>query len=69
MSAASNKPPIVACIPAYNEEWTIGDVVVPDMKYLDRVVVCYEWGLSSTGWYMILISWPSFLLGEGYGRG
>lgn len=31
---------IVACIPAYDEEETIGGVVVRAMKHVDRVVVC-----------------------------
>jgi len=31
---------IIACIPAFNEERTIGSVVVRTMKYVDQVVVC-----------------------------
>lgn len=34
------EPFVVACIPAYNEERTIGGVVVRAMKHMDRVVVC-----------------------------
>lgn len=40
MSAVSNKPLIVACIPAYDEERTIARVVLKTKKYVDRVVVC-----------------------------
>jgi hypothetical protein len=36
-----NKHPfVVACIPAYNEERTIGGVVVRAMKYVDQIVAC-----------------------------
>ena len=35
---------IIACIPAFNEERTIGGVVVRAMKYVDKVVVCDESG-------------------------
>ena len=34
------KPFVVACIPAYDEERTIGGVVVRALRYVDRVVVC-----------------------------
>jgi len=35
-----DRPLVVACIPAFNEERTIGGVVVRALKYVDRVVVC-----------------------------
>jgi glycosyltransferase involved in cell wall biosynthesis len=31
---------VVACIPAFNEESTLGGVVIRAMKHVDRVVVC-----------------------------
>ena len=40
MNRTESKPFTVACIPAYNEEKTIGGVLVRTMKYVDRVVVC-----------------------------
>ena len=40
---------VVACIPAYNEEKTIGGVVVRAMKYVDRVVVCDGGSTDLTG--------------------
>ena len=33
-------PFVVVCIPAYNEERTIGGVVVRTIKYVDGIVVC-----------------------------
>ncbi|RLI23522.1 glycosyltransferase family 2 protein [Candidatus Bathyarchaeota archaeon] len=35
-----DKPFIVACIPAYNEEESIAKVLVKTMKYVDKVIVC-----------------------------
>lgn len=35
-----NKPFIVACIPAYNEERTIAVVILKTQKYVDKVIVC-----------------------------
>ena len=49
MSAVSNKPLIVACIPAYDEEGSIGGVVVRAGKYVDRVVVCDDGSVDLTG--------------------
>jgi len=43
------KPFVVACIPAFNEERTIGGVVVRTMKYVDRVVVCDDGSGDLTG--------------------
>jgi glycosyltransferase involved in cell wall biosynthesis len=34
------KPFVVACIPAYDEEKSIGSVVVQASQYVDRVIVC-----------------------------
>ncbi|MFH2110833.1 MAG: glycosyltransferase family 2 protein [Candidatus Bathyarchaeota archaeon] len=49
MSAVSNKPLIVACIPAFNEERSIGGVVVRALRYVDRVVVCDDGSRDLTG--------------------
>lgn len=43
------KPFIVACIPAYNEEYTIGKVVLKAMKYVDKVIVCDDGSTDMTG--------------------
>jgi len=32
--------PVVACIPAYDEERTMGAVLVRVLRYVDRVAVC-----------------------------
>jgi len=40
---------IIACIPAFNEERTIGGVVVRTMRYVDRVVVCDDGSGDLTG--------------------
>ena len=40
---------IIACIPAFNEERTIGGVVVRTMRYVDRVVVCDDGSVDLTG--------------------
>jgi len=44
-----SKPPVFACIPAYNEEKSIGAVIVQTMKYVDRVLVCDDGSQDSTG--------------------
>ena len=44
-----DKPVIVACIPAFNEERTIGGVVVRAMRYVDRVVICDDGSGDLTG--------------------
>ena len=36
----ANKPFIIACIPAFNEEDTIAKVLIKTMKYVDKVIVC-----------------------------
>jgi len=40
---------IIACIPAYDEERTIGGVVVRTMRFVDRVVVCDDGSRDLTG--------------------
>jgi glycosyltransferase involved in cell wall biosynthesis len=35
-----NKPFIIACIPAYNEEKTIAKVIIQAQKHVDKVIVC-----------------------------
>ena len=40
MNRTESKPFMVACFPAFNEEKTIGGVVVRALKHVDRVVVC-----------------------------
>ena len=40
---------MVACIPAYDEERTIGGVVVRTMRFVDRVVVCDDGSGDLTG--------------------
>ena len=39
-SIIDKEPFVVACVPAFNEEGSIGGVVVQAGKYVDRVVVC-----------------------------
>ena len=45
----TEKPFVVACIPAYNEERSIGGVVVRALKHVDRVVVCDDGSGDLTG--------------------
>jgi len=45
----ASKPFVVACIPAKNEEGTIGSVVLKTKKYVDRVVVCDDGSVDLTG--------------------
>jgi len=35
-----NKPFIVACIPAYNEEKTIAKIIIQAQNYVDKVILC-----------------------------
>ena len=44
-----SNPVVFACIPAYNEEKTIGGVVVNAVKYVERVVVCDDGSTDLTG--------------------
>jgi glycosyltransferase involved in cell wall biosynthesis len=39
----------VACIPAYNEERTIAQVILKTMKHVDRVIVCNDGSHDMTG--------------------
>ncbi len=43
------KPFVVVCIPAFNEERTIGGAVVQALRYVDRVVVCDDGSGDQTG--------------------
>ena len=43
------KPLFVACIPAYNEESSIGAVVVRTKGYVDGVLVCDDGSGDLTG--------------------
>jgi len=45
----SDRPVVVACIPAYDEERTIASVIVQAMKYVDRVIVCDDGSGDLTG--------------------
>ncbi len=44
-----NKPYVVACIPAYNEEKTIASVIVKAMRHVDKVIVCDDGSTDLTG--------------------
>jgi len=44
-----NKPFIIACIPAYNEEATIAKVIIQAKKYADKVIVCDDGSSDYTG--------------------
>ena len=44
-----DKPLVVACIPAYNEERTIARVVLIAQKYVDKVIVCDDGSSDMTG--------------------
>lgn len=39
---------IVACIPAYNEEKTIGSIIIKLRKFVDKVIVCDDGSQDST---------------------
>jgi len=43
------EPVVVACIPAYNEEDTIGAVVSKALKHVDLVIVCDDGSTDLTG--------------------
>lgn len=43
-----DKPFIVACIPAYNEEKTIAKVIVKAMNHVDKVLVCDDGSTDMT---------------------
>jgi glycosyltransferase involved in cell wall biosynthesis len=40
--------PIIACIPAYNEEKTIAKIVLKTKKYVDKVIVCDDGSTDMT---------------------
>lgn len=44
-----DRPLIVACIPAFNEERTIGKVVLLTQKYVDKIIVCDDGSNDMTG--------------------
>jgi len=44
-----SKPFVVACIPAFNEERSIGSVIVRTLKHVDRVIVCDDGSKDLTG--------------------
>jgi len=43
-----DKPTIVACIPAYNEESNIAKVVISAQRHVDKVVVCNDGSIDMT---------------------
>jgi glycosyltransferase involved in cell wall biosynthesis len=45
----SKEPLIVACVPAFNEEKTIGKVVLQAQRYVSRVIVCDDGSTDMTG--------------------
>ncbi|MEM4004965.1 MAG: glycosyltransferase family 2 protein [Desulfurococcaceae archaeon] len=45
----AEKPLVVACIPAYNEERTIAAVIIKTQKHVDRVIVCDDGSTDLTG--------------------
>jgi len=49
MNRTECKPFTVACIPAFNEEKTIGGVVVRTKGYVNRVLVCDDGSRDLTG--------------------
>jgi glycosyltransferase involved in cell wall biosynthesis len=46
---SKERGPIIACIPAYNEEKTIAKVVLKAKKYVDKVIVCDDGSTDMTG--------------------
>jgi len=46
---STDRPFVVACIPAFNEERSIGGIIVRATKYVDRVVVCDDGSGDLTG--------------------
>jgi glycosyltransferase involved in cell wall biosynthesis len=48
-STVQQKPLIVACIPAYNEEKTIAKVVLLAQKHVGKVIVCDDGSVDMTG--------------------
>ena len=48
----NNKPKIIACIPAYNEEAHISKVISLCKKYVDKVVVCDDGSKDLTPFFL-----------------
>jgi glycosyltransferase involved in cell wall biosynthesis len=46
---SKERGPVIACIPAYNEEKTIAKVVLKTKKYVDKVIVCDDGSTDMTG--------------------
>ncbi len=44
-----DKPHIIACIPAFNEERTIAGIIIKAQKYVDKVLVCDDGSQDLTG--------------------
>ena len=44
-----SKPHVIACIPVFDEERSIGGVVVRALRHVDRVVVCDDGSGDLTG--------------------
>jgi len=45
---SKERGPVIACIPAYNEEKTIAKVVLKAKKYVDKVIVCDDGSTDMT---------------------
>lgn len=43
-----NRPYVVACIPAFNEERTIASVIIKAMRHVDKVIVCDDGSTDMT---------------------
>jgi len=48
MSTSGDNRLIIACIPAYNEEATIGDVIRKTQNYVDHIIVCNDGSIDLT---------------------
>ena len=44
-----SKPLVVACIPAFNEERSIGSVIVRTLKHVDLIIICDDGSIDLTG--------------------
>jgi glycosyltransferase involved in cell wall biosynthesis len=44
----NSKSNIIACIPAFNEERRIGEIVLKSLQYVDKVIVCDDGSSDST---------------------
>jgi glycosyltransferase involved in cell wall biosynthesis len=45
----NSKPIVFACIPALNEEKSIGNIILQTLKYVDKVFVCDDGSIDQTG--------------------